>query len=147
MSNRRMLSVLSCVVAMSALALLSGCAAGGPETGNVEGTVTLDGEPLADAEVVFQPADGAPSTGTTDGSGHYSLMFTRDKPGALIGEHKVKITTITTDSEGNPLDEAVTVPAQYNAETVLTANVKAGDNTFNFELESEGEAPEESPAE
>jgi hypothetical protein len=143
------------VCAWLVLALfVAGCGGGGPDLGQVTGTVTLDGTPLADAEVQFQPSEGAPSNGTTDGSGHYELKFTRDKKGALLGTHTVQIfaSTYAEDEDGNEFELPQKVPARYNTESELTRNVEAGNNTFDFSLTTtEGEdapAPEsEAPSE
>jgi hypothetical protein len=76
---------------------LMGCGHG--QIGNlatVEGTITQDGQPLADAEVTFLPD---PSSGTrgprsmarTDASGHYRLRTDGGDPGAVVGQHQVRI--------------------------------------------------------
>jgi hypothetical protein len=120
--------------------------------------VTLDGEPVTDGLVTFTPeAGGRGSTGKTDENGKYELSFV-EGPGALVGTHKVSVTTITeveaaaemsSDSEayekqamgGGAADyeNAVTaepIPAKYNTETTLTFDVKAGSNTYDIPLES-----------
>jgi len=137
-----------------------GCSGGVP-TGAVTGTVTLDGEPLENAMVTFTPVGGGRSTvGTTDASGKYTLSF-RGESGALLGEHKVSITSIPEtqsdfDSEASSDSDAYTrqatgggaadynsastkevIPEKYNTSTTLTASVQSGDNVFNFDLESE----------
>ncbi|MFW6172061.1 MAG: carboxypeptidase-like regulatory domain-containing protein, partial [Planctomycetota bacterium] len=78
-----------------------GCGDSGPERGYVEGTVTMDGEPLPDAVVTFQPEDtGRPSYGKTDENGHYELQYTSDKKGALVGMHRVTISTFERGGGG-----------------------------------------------
>src|SRR5262245_39370809 len=79
---------------VDALSLLAGC--GGPykNLGRVSGKVTLGGQPLADAAVTFSPtAAGSPSTGRTNASGEYTLLYTRGVKGAEAGEHTVTIST------------------------------------------------------
>lgn len=63
----------------------------------VSGIVTLDGKPVADVVISFQPAsEGADSdfnpgsSGTTDGEGRYELS-TRGGNGAVVGEHTVTL--------------------------------------------------------
>ena len=117
-----------------------GCGSSGdrPELGNVSGTVTLDGEPLVGVLVLFGPENGRTSTAMTDEQGHYTLQYLADVQGAKIGPHKVVIKTYLED-ESDP--EAIAafvekVPAKYNTNTELTAEVKEGDNTINFDLTS-----------
>ena len=111
-------------------ALTAGCQHG-PDLGLVEGTVTIDGRPLAGATVVFQPkAGGHASRGTTDDAGRYQLVYIRDIKGALIGSHTVMIYAA---SEGDPKER---VPARYNKKSIVTAQVAAGKNEQNFNLTS-----------
>ena len=55
-------------------ALCLGCESG-PEIASVEGTVTMDGKPLANATVLFVPENGRPAGGRTDERGHYLRDF------------------------------------------------------------------------
>jgi hypothetical protein len=121
-----------------ALLVCLGC--GGGDVGYVEGTVTMDGAPLPDAIVTFQPEGGRPSSGRTDENGYYELIYTRGKKGAIPGKHTVTISTLQEgdpDAGGESVPEKV--PAKYNTDTELTADVKAGRNDFDFDLSSEGE--------
>jgi hypothetical protein len=119
------------------LSIIAGC--GDAKLGQVSGTVTLDGEPLPRATVEFQPTTGSPSYGITDDSGRYRLIYLRNKPGALIGEHIVRVTTY--DWVTNP-DESKTeiperVPRAYNEASTLAFTVKRGSQTFDLILSSE----------
>jgi len=61
-----MVAVVFCAVGL----VLSGCGPKGPELAPVEGVVTLDGQPLEGATVLFHAEGGGrPSTGTTDANG------------------------------------------------------------------------------
>ena len=115
---------------------LTGCGGDGPERGRVKGKVTLNGTPLENADIEFQPQEGSPSYGMTDHKGRYKLMYTRDKEGAMIGDHTVRITTSTTDTDvrGNEVAVPQLVPPKYNARSELTAEVKPGTQTYDFEL-------------
>ena len=109
------------------------------EFAEVSGTVTLNGQPLVGADVEFQPREGAPSYGVTDENGRYELMYTRDKKGAIVGEHVVRITTtrIRSDPEGKEEGElAEVVPPKYNAQSELSVKVLPGKNTFDFVIET-----------
>ena len=120
---------------MLVVAVVGGCSGGDrPTLGRVTGTVTLDGRPLADAAVVFSPIGGGrQSTGTTDSAGHFEMIYIRDIRGAKVGQHKVSIMTAREESP----DEDI--PSRYNAETILTAQVKPGTNDIPFRLTSDAE--------
>jgi hypothetical protein len=117
----------------------AGCGGGGPELAPVEGTVTLDGTPLPNAWVVFQPqGTGSPSSGITDEEGHYELLYAMGREGAMIGRHTVRVTTYAqgqADANGEPTFTPERVPPRYNSQTELTCEVKSGSNTFDFPLE------------
>jgi hypothetical protein len=125
------------------LASAAGCSGAPDNVATVTGKVTLDGQPLPGALVEFIP-DGAGSTsmGKTDEQGNYTLKYTREHEGALIGKHRVRISTyVQGDATSDPPIEAVPekVPAEYNLKTNLSATVEDGANTIDFPLESKGE--------
>ena len=108
-----------------------------PDLGHVQGTVTIKGQPLADATVTFSPDKGRPSAGTTNSEGEYELTYVRDTKGAILGPHKVRITTVSEEDvvgERRGRRPKEPIPAKYNVRTTLTANVEEGKNTFDFDL-------------
>jgi hypothetical protein len=130
MSSERNLFI--CFVLFCALEI-AGCSRGDrPELTEVQGIVTLDGKPLPRATVIFQPMNGGRSSrGLTDSQGKYRLLYLRDIEGAILGSHKVTITTVTED------DRKEILPARYNKQTTLAADVKAGKNQRDFQLTSQ----------
>ena len=111
-----------------------------PPIGTVTGTVTLDGKPLPGATVTYFPEKGRMASGTTDESGRYEVMYLPDTPGTVTGKNSVSITL--GDGEAPPVPEGgkpaprSSIPARYNTDTELTADVQPGENTFDFKLES-----------
>ena len=132
--HRRFLRLAAAGFAMVALVTV-GC--GGskdrPSLGRVHGRVTLDGQPLAGAKVVFCPQDvaGRESMGVTDSNGDYVLKYIRDELGAAIGKHSVRIST---QRSNDPKTE--TLPAKYNRSTTLQGQVAGGNNAIDFNLTS-----------
>lgn len=125
------------------LAILSaathGCnRADGPPLGKVSGVVTLDGQPLADAIITFAPPNGRPSQGITGSDGRYTLAYTAEQQGAMVGDHVVRISTERyVERSGGAVEQMVEkVPTKYHAESTLTATVKAGTNELPFDLRS-----------
>lgn len=107
-----------------------------PAVGKVSGTVTLDGQPLPNATVQFQPETGRPSAGITDAAGKYSLSYSPGVEGAAIGHHKVIIRTEVPGADGEPPRQKELLPAKYHNESELTADVVAGDHVQDFNLNS-----------
>jgi hypothetical protein len=72
----------------------------------VSGKVTLNGQPLANATVAFQPTGdeqtietGPGSSGKTNENGEYTLTVATGKKGAVVGKHRVLISTVETNRE------------------------------------------------
>jgi hypothetical protein len=118
------------------LAMMVGCG-GGSALIDVNGVVTLDGDPLPAAMVVFTPARGRSSHGTTDAAGAYRLSFTNDLAGALPGEHAVSIATGKADgNEDARVPSKDRLPSRYNAKTTLKVTVDASHSKHDFSLDS-----------
>lgn len=100
----------------------------------VHGRVTLDGQPLEAADVIFQPdGDKSPSFGRTDMDGRYELGYKRGMPGALVGSHTVSIA-VNLEIKRGPQP----VPARYRVNSELRREVESGkDNVIDFELVSD----------
>jgi len=120
--------------------VVAGC--GDSKFGQVSGTVTLDGQPLANATVEFQPKNGSPSYGETDQKGRFQLLYSPKKAGASVGEHTVRISTyrIVADA-ANSVTLPEKVPPVYNSDSQETREVKPGRQTMNFDIRTDGKKP------
>lgn len=137
MLKYHMTDSLAIRLCFASLLWFTGC--GGPahpDVGRVSGVITLDGQPLPEATVMFQPTQGRASIATTDAAGKYSLTYLDGVPGALLGAHKVIIRTEIPGEDGQPPIAKEKLPKKYHEQTELTAEVKPGANTFNFSLEA-----------
>jgi len=130
-----------CVVALA----LAGCSSG-PKLGLVQGKVTYKGKPVPHGNVNFIPKAGPPASGEIGPDGTYRLTTFRNHDGAVLGPHTVVIVAIEKNAgkpveAWNPLPPPI-VPARYTsvATTDLRAEVKEGENTFNFDLKDDGAA-------
>ena len=121
------------VLGLASLLLAAGCGRSDrPDLGTVQGTVTLDGKPLAGALVVFTPSGpGRSASDLTDAAGRYELTYLRDIAGATLGPHVVIITTATEERGGREI-----LPPRYHEKTELSATVAPGSNTIDFPLKS-----------
>lgn len=74
-----------------------GC--GGPgKPVKVQGTITLDGQPLAGATITFMPmGNGRSASGRSDADGHFRLGTYETEDGALPGEYRVVVTMDEAD--------------------------------------------------
>jgi hypothetical protein len=132
--------------------VLAGCAAedGYAELNlvDVTGQVTLDGNPLPDARVVFESEEGGGSEAVTDAAGKFRLMYDSEHPGCTPGPKTVQITLAGASEEGADPDAAAggpaegestveTIPAIYNRDSGLKADVSASQREFEFDLKSQ----------
>lgn len=115
---------------------LVGCGGtSGPQLSHVSGTVTQDGEPLAGADVMFVPEQGAPSSGKTDAGGRFELKFADGRPGAVPGKHMVLVTipgTELPEPTGEEVMPAVIKPpVEFRQEAQVS---EAGENNLAIEV-------------
>jgi hypothetical protein len=121
--------------------LLLGCAQS--KYAPVAGTITMDGKPLANVVVNFQPSGsdlnpGPGSTGRTNANGEYSLRLIGGGAGAVLGWHRVEVNPVVESSPDDDRAPAakVKIPTKYNRKTELQFEVKRGDNKADFQLSS-----------
>jgi hypothetical protein len=146
------------MVAAAGLCLVTGCGDKGyegPERAAVAGSVTFDGSPLPYGSITFVPSDGGGRRANAIIlNGSYSIV---EEQGPNLGAHKVEIIGYGSapeqspggdddeeeeeedDEEGADEDDPnelgpQIVPANFNLETPLTAEIVSGENTHDFAL-------------
>lgn len=139
--------VIGFVFLLLTTSLNIGCGPSGPEIARVQGTVTMDGKPLANAVIMFVPVGGRPSASETDANGKYVLEFSGGRKGAIPGLNRVEINTgrlaYEKDGKNYPAVKE-SVPAKYNRFTTLEFNVEPKKNNIaDFDLKSGGKIVEE----
>jgi len=108
-----------------------------PALAPVTGLVTHAGQPVAGANVMFQPETGIASGGTTGADGRFELQTSNDRrPGAFPGKHLVRI--LKPAAEPPPPEGGSASPPPPPAPPLeLHASVEvdvAGPNEFTFEI-------------
>jgi hypothetical protein len=159
--------LLLCAIASAVAVTGCGDATNTLDTEYVEGVVTLDGEPVADATVTFVPVEegqGAPATGMTDQQGVYTLtaavtgeVSATHGAGTLPGEYYVGVTKMIVEtpmseeeaekmgveyiSPATDTPPSIThvVPERYNSprQSGIRVAVQAGSNDIPIELTSD----------
>jgi hypothetical protein len=123
--------------------LLAGCGPDKPPFQEVSGRVTFEKQPLRKGLIEFVPArPGGTGAGAIVRDGRYTV---RPEAGLLPGEYRVRIVPnvpVRTDWEESSSDhpagtlQKVQIPAKYNVNTILTAEVKTdGKQTLDFALD------------
>lgn len=140
MSNRRI--NLGCCIASLFVFLSAGCGETKEEvtTYEVTGTVTMDSKPLTNATIAFQnPDTAATEAATLDAAGKFKLSLP-------AGKYEVSFTppaaTQPTDEDTGKLATAneTAIPDAYQVGNTSgeIREVKAGPNSFKFELSKSG---------
>lgn len=105
-----------------------------PDRAQVQGVVTIDGQPVTTGEITFMPDEskgtkGPSATGKIDSTGHFKLTTDhqgRGDDGAIVGFHQVRIVARDLAEPGAPSQSLI--PARYGdfKTSNLTTEVKAG---------------------
>ena len=124
--------VLLIVVAVSA-----GC---GAPTVNysmipVEGTITFEGEPLSNAEVMFDSPDGPRGFGVSDESGRFSVMTRQFGAGLPAGKYRVLVTS-SEKTRIRGAGKPVTLNTAYRESGVARVSIDAGTGPLSFDLKA-----------
>lgn len=131
--NRRVSFRYACGVGVLALLVVAGCGPTGPARSMVTGTVTLDGQPVEQGQILFMPSDGQ---GVSDALPIAAGKFEGE---VAPGSKRVEITAtkeIPPAEAGGMPDYVSIIPKEYNTETTLTADVENGGAPLAFDLKS-----------
>lgn len=130
----------------------SGCGPRGPAVHPVSGTLTVNGQPAANVQVVFMPVDPSHQVaiGRSDASGIYSLTWgSTNRNGAEQGRYKIVLNQLETETESEATDKYSAVgnrrppkppqaafPPEYSAAETSPKEVEVstGPNTIDIEL-------------
>ncbi len=116
------------------LVAMVGCERG-PQVGKVSGVVTYDGQALPGMEISFDPVEGGRrSTAMTNSEGKYEANYTRDRKGALVGSHQVRVMWPAQSEKDLRYRVQYPIPDTYNANTTLSLDVERGANTFDLNI-------------
>ena len=124
------------ILAILVLAVSAGCAPAGPRTYPVSGKVTLNGQPLEAGMVFFvDPEMKLDSDVGPIANGEFKF---KAKPGIKRVELRAERRTGEIGNFGGAISEEA-LPARYNAESKLTAEVTTSgkDHRYLFELEAD----------
>lgn len=123
---------------------LSGCDSGdGLPRLAVSGTVSLGGTPVKDGTIQFSPVDPNMKHPVTGGApiidGKYAIA---KDVGLVPGAYTVSIFSASSVIEPGETPGSAkalpkeAIPAKYNTQSTLKAEVKSGSTTFDFQLEN-----------
>lgn len=128
------------------LLALVGCSQEPYEVAPVSGRITVDGDPLEECQIRFQPVSSSDSINpgpgafaVTDQDGRFTLRTINPvRPGAVVGKHRVWLTTVTEADASSELGliTAEKVPARYHNGRLDFEVPSSGTDQANFDLTS-----------
>ena len=123
------------VVLLIVVAVSAGC---GAPTANysmipVEGTITFEGEPLSNAEVMFDSPDGPRGFGVSDENGRFSVMTRQFGAGLPAGKYRVLVTS-SEKTRIRGAGKPVTLNTAYRESGVARVSIEAGMQPLAFDL-------------
>ena len=115
----------------------TGCGYRRPAQVKTTGTVTLDGEPVAQASLMFIPDSGRPASGNTNTNGAFELSSYGGNDGLPAGNYRVTVTKLVLkDTFQGQLEnlEKQAEEAAEGGEESGAVDVEFGDNAYENKL-------------
>lgn len=106
----------------------------------VDGTVTMEGQPLVNAEVMLDSIDGPRGFGVTDDSGKFTVTTRQFGQGLPAGTYRVFIGGSAKTRLG-PSGGPVEVAVRYREKGVGSVTIGSGSGPLSFELKKKPDSP------
>lgn len=116
---------------------LAGCSESGVPLADVTGRVTFNGRPCP-AEIMFEPdghdkrSGGRPSSAFAGDDGRFTLNYTDERKGAVVGRHRVLIKVLRSHGSDEPQSFHEAVQPVKTAR--MKRHVQPGKNHFHFAI-------------
>lgn len=134
--------------AIAVLGIAVGLVGCGPSDGmmDINGTVTMDGEPVQSGSITLTPVNGSSKVGGgTFEDGTFSTRAAAGEMAVQIRGHEiVKLPNPTKEQVERGLDTErhEIVPPAYNSASKLRIKISPENTTFDFALTKDGKVPE-----
>ena len=135
--SRSSLPKVCAIIGLIAVAVI-GCGGGTSGVVPVEGTLTYQGQPVEGVSVQFEPVAGnRPSTGATDASGHFVLIYSIDEDGAEVGKHNVTFDWQPLSENEQPSEAITKIVEKHGPEDGAPLEVEIAGATSDLVLNIE----------
>lgn len=127
---------LTLLLAVLAL-IFTGCGYRRPAQVKTTGTVSLDGEPVAQASLMFIPDSGRPASGNTNINGAFEISSYGGNDGLPAGNYRVTVTKLVLKNKFQEQLEKLEKHAEDAAEPgdePEGVDIEFGDNAYANEL-------------
>ncbi|MBA2116512.1 carboxypeptidase regulatory-like domain-containing protein [Bremerella alba] len=144
-SRVRACRMLSIALSLFAFITLLGCESAVDTDGRqaLSGNVSLNGAPIQDGSIRFEPVAGKTASGSTITDGQYTIPAAK---GLKPGKYRVFINAVEPETEERSVDDLMNnpgparkelIPAKYNTKSDVTVEItEAGPNEFDFPIDS-----------
>ncbi len=131
-------SLLATLLCLSFLGGCGGRPAGAPVVAPVAGTVTVNGQPLQNGEIIFYPTKGRSARGEIKDGKIQKVTTTIENDGAPVGDVQVAIfSQVKDDKDPSGMGTKSLINTKYNdpAKSELSAKIETGkSNEIRFDL-------------
>ena len=127
------LTLLLAVLSLS----FTGCGYRRPAQVKTTGTVTLDGEPVANAALMFIPDSGRPASGNTNTNGEFQISSFGGNDGLPAGNYRVTVTKLVLKDKFQRQLENLEKQAEEAAEEdeeSVAFDIEFADNAYENKL-------------
>ena len=127
------LTLLLAVLSLS----FTGCGYRRPAQVKTTGTVTLDGEPVANASLMFIPDSGRPASGNTNTNGEFQVSSFGGNDGLPAGNYRVTATKLVLKDKFQQLYDRQVERAAAEAEPgeePEEVDIEFGENAYRNDL-------------
>lgn len=135
---RRASVVKSVCVLLGGLSIIGCGQSGPPPSARLKGVVTHQGQPVTEGEIYFVAAEkGYSGNGSLNAEGKYEITSGVPPASYRVFLTPPRITKPPMLGESPPEAKPTSIDAKYQSESTsgLKAEVKPGENTFDFKLE------------
>ena len=117
--------------------VFTGCGYRRPAQVKTTGTVTIDGEPVADAALMFVPDSGRPASGNTNTNGEFQVSSFGGNDGLPAGNYRVTVTKLVLKDKFQEIYDRQVERAKAEAEPgeePEEVDMEFGENAYENEL-------------
>lgn len=126
------------ILLLSAIGMMVLCTCGcgdSSDVGQVEGLVTIDGNPApAGVQITFEPEGEATSSyAQTDAEGRYVMLLPGGDPGVAVGMCTIYVDSEIEDEDGSTV-QTLRIPPEWGEGSTQKIDVKPGKQEKNLDI-------------
>jgi hypothetical protein len=141
--KRKTANIFCLLLALTVLGVITtGCSESGPEIYEVSGTISYQGEPIPNIDIIFVPEDTVnfkESRATSDDEGKFVMSYTYELDGVAPGAHTIYVEDPAALHGGQSSTDAsyVAICQKYGSEETSTMTLTVDSDLVDHALDFE----------